>query len=90
MTTSSTISTLVPGLEPEAAAKLEHALRPLDEHRRLAQRAAHLVADDHAAHRRRDDGLDLHRGQLGGIFAASARASRSARAGSISTRAHCR
>ncbi len=46
------------GIEPKAAAQLEHALRPLEEHRRLAQRAAHFVADDHAAHRRRDDDVD--------------------------------
>ena len=59
VTTSSTISTRVAGLEAEAAAKLERALRPLDEHRRLAERAAHFVADDHAAHRRRDDRFDV-------------------------------
>ena len=89
VTMSSTISTRVAGLEAEAAAKLERALRPLDEHRRLAQRAAHFVADDHPAHRRRDDDVDLL-ADLGRELAASARASRSARAGSISTRAHCR
>ena len=69
MTTSSTISTSRAWIEMEAAAKLERAFGPLEEHRRLAQGAAHFVADDHAAHRRRDDGVDpvTHLGgQLGG------------------------
>src|SRR5690349_2395006 len=43
----------------EAAAKLEHALRPLNEHRWTPKRAAHLMPDDDAAHRRRDDRLNL-------------------------------
>ena len=81
---------LGPGLEREAAAELEDALGPLEEHRRTAQRAAHFMADDDPAHRRRDDDVDRARDWSAGSFAASARASRSARAGSISTRAHCR
>ena len=44
--------------QPEPAAKLEHPLRALDEHRRLAERARQLLADDHTAHRRRHDRLD--------------------------------
>ena len=89
VTTSSTISTRCAGLEREAAAKLERPFGPLDEHRRLAQRPAHFMADDHPAHRRRDDRVD-RLAHPPGSLAASARASRSARAGSISTRAHCR
>ena len=70
MTTSSTSSTFWPGREPEAAAQLERAGRPLDEDRLDAERAAHFVADDDAAHRRRDDDVDLGaqiaRGMRGG------------------------
>ena len=54
VTTSSTSSTALAGLHAKAAAKLERPLRPFDEHRRLAERAAHFMADDHAAHRRGD------------------------------------
>ena len=47
------------GFEPEAAAQFEGAGRAFEEHRVLAQRAAHLVADDKAAHRRADHRVDL-------------------------------
>src|SRR3546814_2848261 len=42
----------------EAAAQLEGAGRTLDEDRRLAEGATHLVPDDDAAHSRRDDEVD--------------------------------
>src|SRR5215207_2248504 len=46
-------------MEAKATAKLEPSLRPFDEDRRLAERTAHFMADDHAAHGRRDDDVDL-------------------------------
>ena len=58
-TMSSTISTGWPFFEREIAAQLELAVLPLDIHRRQAQLAAHLIARDDAADRRRDDGGDL-------------------------------
>ena len=58
VTTSSTSQHALARVQAEAAAKFEHALRPLDEHRRFAQRASHFMADDHPAHRRRHDDID--------------------------------
>src|SRR5215218_8311505 len=46
-------------MEAKATAKLEPSLRPFDEDRRFAQRTAYFMADDHTAHRRRDDDVDL-------------------------------
>ena len=50
---------LVARIEAEAPAQLEAAGGALDEHRLNPQRAAHFMADDDAAHRRRDDFADL-------------------------------
>jgi hypothetical protein len=58
VTTSSTISTFGAGVDRKAAAQFEGARRPLDENRRLAERAAHFMPDDDAAHRGRDDDID--------------------------------
>ena len=49
------------GLEAKPRRSSNVPSRPLEEHRGLAQRAAHFMADDHAAHRRRDDDVDCAR-----------------------------
>ena len=87
VTTSSTMQHFLPRREAEAAAQLERALRPFDEHRRLAQRPAHFMADDHAAHGRRDDGLDLARASPRESCRPARRARRSRRAPDPSARA---
>src|SRR3546814_6223961 len=51
------------GVDGEAAAQFEGAGRALDEDRGLAERAAHFMADDDAAHRGRNDDVDRLRSE---------------------------
>ena len=76
VTTSSTSSTFWPGSSRKPRRSSNVPVGPLDEHRLDAQRAAHFVADDHPAHRRRDDDLDLRAQSRAGCVAASAEARR--------------
>ena len=91
VTTSSTISDLrAPGSSAKPRRSSKIAVRPLDEHRVPSERAAHFVADDHAAHRRRDDASMALRGPRGQACRPAPGQPFGAGRGPSADRAHCR